>query len=135
MDCHPPLSRTACALLFVATALAACSGSRSLSDLPSQEVTGYYTANSDGKWFQPCSATDEDELWWVTFTEHAVEQREVPPFADLLRSDQPVFVRWRAALGDREVGDPDGPGPGTRYALVREIVEIRPKATGDCVAP
>ena len=126
------------ALLFVAlglacTSLAACTGSRSLSDLPEREISGHYTAGPDGQWFRPCSA--DDEAWWVTFTDQAAAPREDAPYADLLRGDRPVFVRWRAALGDEEAGAPAGPGPGTRYALVRTILEVRPGAAGDCPAP
>ena len=70
--------------------------------------------------------------WWVTFTDRAVGQREEAPYARLLQGERPVFVRWRVAMGDQSMGDPAGPGPGSRYALVREIVEVRPMAAGDC---
>lgn len=130
----PSLFGAAC-VLAVALTLAGCAGSRALSDLPNRELAGHYTASPGGQWFRPCSASDEEAAWWVTFTDEAVAQHDAAPFADLLRSDEPMFVRWWAALGDREAGAPEGPGPGTRYALVREILEVRPAADGDCPAP
>lgn len=117
-----------------ALVLAACAGSRSLSDLPVRVIAGHYTAAPDGHWFRPCSVAD-GEMVWVTFTDRSVTQRRQAPFADLLQSDTPLFVRWTAAMGDRTLGDPAGPGPGTKYVLVREIIEVRPAEDGDCSAP
>lgn len=130
----PRWAGSALVLVLASSSLAACSGMRSLSDLPVRELTGHYTADSEGQWFRPCSDA-EGAAWWVTFTDRVVAQREIAPFADLFQGDQPVFVRWMVALGDREAGAPEGPGPGTRYALVREILEVRPEAAGDCPAP
>ena len=125
-------SRTALALLGALLALTACAGSRSLADLPDREVAGHYTAGPEGQWFHPCAAAEADEAWWVTFTGEAVAQQDAGPFAELLQGDAPVFVRWRAAMGDTAAGAPEGPGPGTRYALVRAILEARPASDGDC---
>lgn len=130
-----PSSRGATCVLAVVLTLAGCVGSRPLSDLPDSELAGHYTASPDGQWFRPCSASEGEAAWWVTFTDRAAAQHDAAPFVDLLQSEEPVFVRWRAALGDRDAGAPEGPGPGTRYALVREIVEVRPQAPGDCPAP
>lgn len=122
----------ACALVVLP--LAGCVGSGALSDLPTREIAGHYTATGEGQWFRPCTASEEEAAWWVTFTEEAVEQREAAPFAALLQSEGPLFVHWRVALGDRADGAPEGPGPGTRYALVREILDVRPATDDDCAS-
>lgn len=119
-------------LVCVTLLLPACVGSRTLSELPAREVSGYYTAGPDGQWFRPCADPDGDEMWWVTFTDRAAAQRETAPYADLLQAEEPVFVRWRAAMGDRAAGAPEGPGPGTRYALVREILDVQAGEAGSC---
>jgi hypothetical protein len=108
---------------------AACAGRRSLDELPTQLFVGHYSGVGGGSWFRRCGAEPSDSAWWVTFTGVAVEQR------DSLRRegefpDASLFVRWRAAM--TEGGEVGPRGPGVPALLVRDIIEVRDSAPGDC---
>jgi hypothetical protein len=110
---------------------ACATGTGSLSDLPVSELRGHATVReTDRTWFVACGAGAADSVW-VTFTERSVDQREEARLAGLLAPGSRSFVRWRAAEGDARHGV--RVGPGDRYVLVREILEVRPVAPGDCV--
>lgn len=107
-------------------ALGACATAAGVADTPPVEMTGHYTAAS-GSWFRPCAGADS---LWVTFTGAAVAQRESAVATGRLQPAASSFVRWRAVAG--EPGQRGATGPGTRYVLVRELLEARPAAASDC---
>ena len=109
-------------LAFVsALILIGCASSRSLSDLPESEMSGLYSETPGGQWFRACGENIDDPAFWVTFTDRAVSQKAD---FDSLSGAESVYVRWVAATGDVASGDPEGPGPGSRYMLVRDILEV-----------
>jgi hypothetical protein len=129
---HDLLLRTT--LLAAVAGLAGCAAHRaSLDDLPVQEYAGHFTAAPGASWFQRCGAPAADSAWWVTVTDRAVAQVDSARAASGVAPGQRSFVRWRAA---RTEGGEVGPrGPGSPALLVRELLELRPAAPGDCPAP
>ncbi|MDX1626009.1 MAG: hypothetical protein R3323_05805 [Wenzhouxiangellaceae bacterium] len=119
-------------VLFAAAWLVACAGP-SLDEVPNRVVTGTYHVDAGGQWFVPCGAAVADR-YWVTFVGAAVQQRERAEHAFLNRIPGRYGVRWRAALGDSAEGDPEGPGPTSRYALVRELIDTAEAPDAFCGA-
>lgn len=127
------------AYLLVTLAAAAvgtgCAARRSgLDALNAQEpleYRGHYTPGPQGSWFQPCGTTAAEEQWWVTVTGDAVPQVARARQEGRLADGKPSFVRWRAVFTR---GGEVGP-PGRGALLVREVLAIRPAASGDCAAP
>ena len=131
-----PRSSRLAPLLLLAAGPAACAtaGSSSLDRLAREtpvESRGHYTASTGASWFRPCGAASTDAAWWVTLTDGAGPQLDAAREAGRVVAGRPSFVRWRAVLTR---GGEVGPKGGTAL-LVREIVETRPAAEGDCAAP
>src|SRR5262245_40017978 len=84
--------------------------SESLSDLPTQEFTGYYTSAPGQSWFRASDAAPESAPMWVTFTGHAVAQVERARAAGQFLSGHRYFVRWTAAVTTSGEVGPQGPG-------------------------
>jgi hypothetical protein len=117
------------AVLALSAALAACAAGRSgtsISDLPSREFVGHLATIERAYWFHPCGEA-AGTRWWVTFTEASVDALERARAAGLVRPGSRAFVRWRAAMTDERVVGPGGPA-----LLVRDILELRAEAAGDC---
>ena len=120
--------------VLAATALiAGCAGNHpDLSSLPARELSGHFTASEGASWFLSCGAAPSDSSWWVTFTGRSVAQMDSIRSAGVLRPGDRSFVRWRAAVTER--GEVGPRGPGVPALLVREILELRAAAPGDCSA-
>jgi hypothetical protein len=128
-------NRPALTLLAVAVPLLGGCSARSsldrLNDAPAQEFRGHYTRSVEGSWFRPCDAAVADSVWWVTITGTAVSQLDGARNGGQFVEGRPSFVQWRAVLTR---GGEVGP-PGATALLVRDILVIRPAASGDCAAP
>jgi len=125
---HPSPSAVASAASLLL--LAGCATGGSLSDLPVSDLRGHATVREEGRtWFTACGAPVADSAW-VTFTGRSVAQREELTSAGRLRAGSTWWVHWLAAEGDATTGE--RVGPGERYLLVQDILEIRPSAAGDC---
>ncbi len=123
--------RPAFVLALASLLLPACATGRggSLDRLPVAEFRGHFASAPGASWFTPCGAAPDDR-WWVTLTGTAVGQAEAARKAGALAPGAPAFVRWRAA---KTTGGEVGPrGPGQPALLVREVLEIRAAADGDC---
>jgi hypothetical protein len=112
--------------LLVLTAACATRGSQP-GDLPAQEYSGHLIRMAEGSWFEPCTGAPAGERWWVVFTERSVPQIQAAALDGRMRPGERTFVHWRAAPTDESVAGPGGPA-----VLVREILELRPAADGDC---
>jgi hypothetical protein len=113
--------------------LAGCAAGGSLSDLPVSDLRGHATVREEGRtWFTACGASVADSVW-VTFTGRSVAQREELTSAGRLRAGSTWWVHWLAAEGDTTTGE--RVGPGERYILVQDFLEIRPPAGDDCPPP
>lgn len=123
------MSRRRFALAVLVLLLAGCAGRhQDLDALPSIELAGTFTKGDKASWLAPCGAKPDDAKVWITFTGAAVDHAEQARADGRLVPDRPVFLRVKGVRTDT-VG-PDGNG-----FLVREIVELRPPAAGDCGAP
>jgi hypothetical protein len=124
--------RRAVAGVWLAAVLAAagCGKQPGLAELPVREFTGHYVAGEAASWFRPCGGAAADPAWWVTFTDRSVEQAERAWASGQLQTGMPSFVRWAASV---TMGGEVGPqGPGVPALLVRDILDVRPAAQGDC---
>jgi len=116
--------------LAVALGFSGCATqSKSLSDLPTQEFTGYYTSAPDQSWFHASESADGTARMWVTFTGQAVAQVEHARTAGQFLPGHRYFVRWRAAVTTS--GEVGPQGPGSPALLVRELLELRPAPASD----
>lgn len=113
---------------LVVMACASQSSLERLNSAPAQEYRGHYTRGPDGSWFTPCSAAPADPSWWVTVTGIAVAQLDSARSKGLFVEGRPSFVHWHAVLTR---GGEVGP-PGATALLVRDILVVRPAASGDC---
>ena len=125
-------ARSISVLAVIVSWLAGCAGAlsggpASNDQLPVQEYVGHYTQGKDGSWFVPCPGTDSTLRFWVTFTGAAVEQYNTARADGRAVTDQPSFVRIRAAATDERHVGPGGPA-----LLVREIRELRPSGLNAC---
>jgi hypothetical protein len=116
------------------TLAAALLGSSTPADTV-REYRGTYETGFEVSWFHPCDAPAGDDVWWVTLTNHALRQRDslaaklpAPP-ADHRGA---VFVRWRGTTSEKMPMGAGHMGRGTRYMLVREILDIRPATGAGC---
>jgi len=128
------VSRSATVAVATLAALlhAGCAAERSLSDLPEREMSGHFINTGGGSWFRPCGQAPGDSLWWVTFTGNSVKQRDQWAGDGQLVNGGVSFVRWRAAPGSSTGGVQVG--PGSRFVLVRDILEVHPEGPDDCEA-
>ena len=113
------------AFLMLALGFGGCANqSKSLSELPTQEFTGYYTSAPGQSWFHASEDARGTALMWVTFTGESVAQVQRARAAGQFIQGQRYFVRWRAVV---TTGGEVGPrGPGWPALLVRELLEFRP---------
>jgi hypothetical protein len=119
------------ALLALVLLTAACAArGPQPGDLPAQEYSGHLVRTAQGSWFEPCTGAPAGERWWVVFTERSVAQIQTAALDGRMHPGERTFVHWRAAPTDESVA-----GPGGTALLVREILELRPAADGDCPAP
>jgi hypothetical protein len=87
------------------------------------EYYGAYSRGWEASWFEPCDASIDDKLWWVTLSDVALRQRDSLLTTLKGRSTGALAVRWRGTISERM---PAGMmGRGTRYLLVTEIVALR----------
>ena len=116
--------------LMIALGFGGCATqTKSLSDLPTQEFTGYYTGAPGQSWFHAAEDAHGTAPMWVTFTGHAVTQVEQARAAGQFLPGQRYFVRWRAAVTTS--GEVGPRGPGSPALLVRELLEFRPVPARD----
>ncbi len=85
------------------------------------EVRGLYLTGADSGWFFPC----DDAKTVVSVQDTALVAR----YQHIATSNQPVFVRLRGIKGHE--GSIYG---GRRYFNVQQILEVRPRASGECPA-
>lgn len=85
------------------------------------EVRGLYLTGADSGWFFPC----DDAKTVVSVQDTALVAR----YQHIATSNQPVFVRLRGIKGHE--GSIYG---GRRYFNVQQILELRPRASGECPA-
>ena len=100
-------------LVFLSVALVAC-------HRPT-EVRGLYLSAADSGWFFPC----DDAKTVVSVQDTALFAR----YQHIATSSEPVFVRLRGIKGHE--GSIYG---GRRYFSVQQILEVRPRASGECPA-
>jgi hypothetical protein len=100
-------------LVFLSVALVAC-------HRPT-EVRGLYLSAADSGWFFPC----DDAKTVVSVQDAALFAR----YQHIATSSKPVFVRLRGIKGHE--GSIYG---GRRYFSVQQILEVRPRASGECPA-
>lgn len=121
--------------VVVPLALAGCvRGRPALAAEPAREYRGHYTSGPGASWFRPCGAARADSAWWVTLEGRTAPQLDSARAARGAGPGAPVYVRWRAARADGSDVEL-GPRPGAPALSVREVLEVRPAAAGDCVAP
>lgn len=107
---------------------AACAASvPDTSSLPVAEYAGHLVTEERASWFEPCGAP-AGERWWVTFTDRSVPQIAAARAGGVATAEARAFVRWRAARTDERHVGPGGPA-----LLVREVLEVRAAADGDCL--
>ena len=102
-------------------------------DTTTHEYRGSYQRGFEQSWFAPCDAPRGDNLWWVTLTDAAMQQRDSMLKALTMKPTDGLTVRWRGTIsGQMPAGHM---GRGSRYMLVTEIVDIKPlEGAGMCGA-
>lgn len=126
--------RRSALLVLLATAAVVAGGCATsggpADDPPPRELAGRFDSGPGESWFRACGAAPADPAWWVTFTGESVAQVARARAEGRLAPGRSDFVRWRASVvTDGRVG-PNG--PGVPALLVRELLEARPAAAGDC---
>lgn len=124
------------ALPALAMLTAGCGGRLSPAAAPAREreteYRGHYTRGAAGSWFTPCGAAVGDSAWWVTATGGSGAQLEAAKAAGRLVDGTPSYVHWRAVL--TRTGEVGPRGRGAPALLVRDVLEVRARTSGDCSA-
>ena len=88
-----------------------------------QRLTGHYTVQWEEQSFRPCGS---NEKWWVSDPGPLL-----PRYRELVKGDYgTVFVTVRAEVTGR--GHFGHLGMFPRATAVREVIDARPAAEGDC---
>jgi hypothetical protein len=103
-----------------------------------REFRGLYETGFEVSWFHPCDAPRGDDVWWVTLTDHALQQRDslaaklTPQGSSQGVMQGAVFVRWRGTTSAKMPMGAGHMGRGTRYMLVHEVLDLRPATGAGC---
>ena len=113
---HPGPPMRLLSLVAIACVLVACHRS--------VEVSGLYVANARGGFLFLCD--QPSSMWQVSDSTLAAAYR-----LKATQPSQPVFVRLRGVKLD-SAGIYGNAGYGKNHLLVRQVLEVRPRANGEC---
>jgi len=85
---------------------------------------GVFSSGFEVSWFQPCNATPGDAMWWVTFTDEALAQRDSLLGRLTTAPSNGLVFEWVGTISPKMAMGAGHGGRGSRYMLVTRVLGV-----------